>query len=95
MQPIHKGSGSEVLGCVDLVLSAFSQGADLTSQLSKKHNKTKGEREYHEILLHSVLAQGSRQIQAHYNEGFARFGEVFSIGDGKPVLHLRETFKQD
>ena len=81
--PNSASSGSKVLGCVELVCSAFSEGAELTTKLSRRQ-RTRREHEYHhEIQLQSVLAQGKRQIQAHYKEGFARFGEAFLVGDGK------------
>ncbi|KAF4553634.1 Hypothetical protein D9617_6g093650 [Elsinoe fawcettii] len=74
-------SGSEVLGCVELVVGAFKEGADLVGRLSRKHKKRKGERNYHEVLLFQVLEQGAKQVQQSYDEGFHRFGSSFKVGD--------------
>ncbi|KAG8632142.1 hypothetical protein KVT40_001282 [Elsinoe batatas] len=74
-------SGSEVLGCVELVVTAFKQGAELVGRLSRKHKKRKGERNYHEVLLFQVLEQGAKQVQQSYDEGFQRFGSAFKVGD--------------
>lgn len=77
-------SGSEVLGCVELVVGAFKEAADLVGRVSRKQKKRKGERNYHEILLFQVLEQGAKQIQQSYDEGSHRFGSAFRVGDGKP-----------
>ncbi|PNS15904.1 hypothetical protein CAC42_8010 [Sphaceloma murrayae] len=74
-------SGSEVLGCVELVVGAFRDGSELVGRLSRKQKKRKGERSYHEILLFQVLEQGAKQIQQSYNEGSQRFGSAFKVGD--------------
>ncbi|KAF2225520.1 hypothetical protein BDZ85DRAFT_67666 [Elsinoe ampelina] len=74
-------SGSEVLGCVELVVTAFKEGAELVGRLSRKHKKRKGERNYHEVLLFQVLEQGAKQVQQSYDEGFQRFGSAFKVGD--------------
>ncbi|TKX19137.1 hypothetical protein C1H76_8671 [Elsinoe australis] len=74
-------SGSEVLGCVELVVGAFKEAADLVGRVSRKQKKRKGERNYHEILLFQVLEQGAKQIQQSYDEGSHRFGSAFRVGD--------------
>ena len=77
-------SGSEVLGCVDLIATALQQATDLTFQLTNRYRKGRGERNYHQtLLLHEALFKAAEQIRSRYSVGFAQFGTSFQVGDGQ------------
>ncbi|KAF2147736.1 hypothetical protein K461DRAFT_325172 [Myriangium duriaei CBS 260.36] len=74
-------SGSEVLGCVELVTAAFAEASDLTGTLCRKQKRRKGDRDFHELLLFQVLEQGARSVQKAYDDGFSNLGSIFKVGD--------------
>jgi len=75
-------SGHEVLGCVDLIATAFNESAELLVKVARKQKK-RGERAQHESLLHGVLSTAAAKVRAQYTTGFKQFGTAFQHGDGR------------
>lgn len=78
-------SGSELAGCVRLVVAAFADAAELMGVLSRKQKKRKGERDSQQLLLYQLLTQSSKSVQKAFDDGVNHLGTTFKLGDGKSI----------
>ncbi|KAF2501508.1 hypothetical protein BU16DRAFT_201395 [Lophium mytilinum] len=71
----------QVVGAVAAVVSAFHGGAELVTQIKKKHKKRKGEQAYKEKQLQESLQSGEVQIETRYGADCREMGEYVKRGD--------------
>jgi len=81
-------SGSEVVGCINVVISGFRDASDLAAALTKRIKKRRDERTFQESMFRLALEQGESQIWERFSAGCVRLGKGFQEGDGMFVGHL-------
>jgi hypothetical protein len=71
-----------VLACVAGIISAFKDGHGIVQAIKEKRQRMQGRTPSKH--LEASLAAGPVAVEAEKEEGVAKFGRAFAIGDGEP-----------